>query len=785
MVPVFASFAFLRFNSPPPGPTMSIQTDSRATGPGPEGTLEVFLLGRFAVLADGRPVEKSQWTRHAAAQLVKLLALHPANTLHREQVLDALWPDLDVEPASKALNKAIHAARRALEPGLDSGARSRFLHTTLSTVALAAPVRLWVDADAFVARMTSALGARTCEAFDLAKDLYRGDLLPEDLYAEWASAPRALLRDRYLELLKAYGHFCADRADWPRAILLFQELVEADPANEDAHRALMHLYALSGNRDHSFRQFGRCRAMLKEHLGIRPDRQTIELYERILSGAVEAAPPSGAAPADGERAEASPGELPRYLTSFVGRAAEVEEVSMLLESAGLVTLTGPGGIGKTRLSVVVARAAVSRFRDGVRFVELTGLREPGFVDKAFAGALGVREKPGRPLRGSLLAFLQSKEILLVIDGAEHVIGATAALVDEMLRACPGVTVLFTGREVLYLPGERVYAVPGFALPDPHDAREASEADCVALFADRARAVVPAFALTERSTPLVAALCAALEGIPLAIELAAARLMALSLEQILERLADRRLLDLGSRGGLARHQTLRATIDWSHELLSEEERLLFRRVSPLHGGWTLAAAEAACPEIAGADEAVLEATAGLVRKSLAVASDQDAEVRYRMLDTVRVYAGEKLREADEREAAAARLRSWYRALAEEAEAELKGPRQEAMLARLDREHENIRAMLRVPPAAEGDDANLRICVGLMRFWTVRGHWTEGQALLEEAAAAAERAARVALERPPEIVALELREAASRLGQITGEEVGEDVLDRLFARFCIGK
>ena len=420
--------------------------------------------------------------------------------------------------------------------------------------------------------------------------------------------------------------------------------------------------------------------------------------------------------------EAIPNNLPQQLTTFVGREHELAAVKDELAGTRLLTLFGIGGVGKTRLSLQVAAEVIANHPDGVWFVELAPISDARLVPQAVATVLGVREEPGRSIQDALLQHVRDRSLLLVLDNCEHVIDACAALVHQLLQASAGVSILASSRERFNIAGETVHPVPPLAVPTPDgqpsaDAAGASEA--VRLFVERARATQPNFALTDRNTPAVVEICRRLDGIPLALELAAARLRALPVEEIAARVNDRfRLLTSGDRTALPRQKTLRALIDWSHDLLTEPERVLLRRLAVFAGGFTLDAAEAvtAGGAITAAD--VLELLTGLVDKSL-VTLDADAQ-RYAMLETVRQYALEKLDVSGEGDSVRERHLDFHLALVEQAAAGLSGPLQAQWLERLDRARENILAAhawsLRAPDACE---RSYRLVYAIRHYWFLRG------------------------------------------------------------------
>ena len=447
--------------------------------------------------------------------------------------------------------------------------------------------------------------------------------------------------------------------------------------------------------------------------------------------------------------DARPTNLPLRATPLIGREREVEAVETVLlrEDVRLLTLTGAGGSGKTRLALEVAAELRDRFRDGVWLVELAALAEPALVPEALASALGVREGQGRPIPDALRAFLEPRALLLVLDNCEHLIHACADLVERLLSACPELRILATSREPLRIRSEATWRVPSLAAPDPE--RVPPEPDALArypavrLFEERARAAHPAFLLSPRNAAAVAEICARLDGMPLALELAAARVKVLSPEQIAARLDDRfRLLTAGSRTALPRQRTLRGAIDWSYGLLPGPERLLLRRLAVFAGGWTIEAGEGACSGDGIAADEVLDLLAQLVDKSLVLAEGQDGQMRYRLLETLRQYAEEELRGAGEEAVLRGRHGEWFLDLAERAELGLVGPEQTAWLERLEREHDNLRGALRWAVEHREAETGLRLGAGLWRFWWVHGHLSEGQRWLEAALSQAAGASPIA-------------------------------------------
>jgi len=431
-----------------------------------------------------------------------------------------------------------------------------------------------------------------------------------------------------------------------------------------------------------------------------------------------------------------PHNLPLQLTSFIGREQEMATLPALLDQNRLLTLIGPGGTGKTRLSLQMAADRQETLPDGVWLVELAPIGQADLVPAAVAAALGVQEEAARPLMRSLIAFLKAKTLLLILDNCEHLVAACAQLADTLLRQCPNLRILATSREGLGVSGEVLYPVSPLGVPDlkhlPSPAQLGQYA-AVRLFIERAVAVRPDFAVTNDNAPAVAQICARLDGIPLAIELAAARIAVMPVEQLAARLKDRfRLLRGGLRTALPRQQTLRALIDWSWDLLPDAERAVLRRLAIFAGGADLAAAEAVC---SGADLAayeVLDGLAALVAKSLVTVDTVNGTARYRLLETVGQYAAEQLAAAGEADAVAARHAAWALALAAITAPALRGADQLAALAQLTAEQENLRAALAWSREA-APETHVALATALGPFWLRRGAWSEGRTWLAQALA----------------------------------------------------
>ena len=454
-------------------------------------------------------------------------------------------------------------------------------------------------------------------------------------------------------------------------------------------------------------------------------------------------------PADGEKAHRVvsmgdwwlpvaeiPNNLPHQATSFIGRERELADVRRLLGSSRLLTLLGMGGLGKTRLSLQIAADQIHDFPDGAWFIDLAPISDPALMVSETAQVLGVREEPDRPLLQTLCAHLKNRRALLILDNCEHLIKASAQMASAILKVAPYVRLLASSREALRAPGEQCYPVLPLPVPSRGDDIEAlSRSTAVRLFVDRAQLHKPGFVLTEREAPVVAELVARLEGIPLALELAAARIRALSVADINARLKDRyKLLTGGSRVLQERQQTLRALVDWSYELLEPEEQVVLDRLGVFVGGFDLAAAEAVCGGEPVASEDVLDLLGSLVEKSLVMLEERDDGARYLMLDTIREYAREKLAQREDAAAAAVRHCDHYFAMAKASRVALEGPQQADWLWKIELELDNIRSAIALSLAGGVDPlVPVKFAVAMQGFWILRGYSTEGRKLVKSALA----------------------------------------------------
>jgi non-specific serine/threonine protein kinase len=595
-----------------------------------------------------------------------------------------------------------------------------------------------------------------------AVELYRGPLL-EGCTEEWVLAERQAREEACLGALERLAAAALVGGRPAAAVGHLRRAVALVPLRESAQRALMRALARVGEHAAATMTYRELRLLLHRELNAEPDPETTALFHKIRAEARQLAgsPRASTLPLS-HPPTPPPLRVPRPLTDFVGRQKEVRELAARLAAARLVTLTGAGGIGKTRLAIQVAEEVFAEYADGCWFADLAAVADPPLVPQTVASALGVREHPGEPLTGTLAEFLRAKQLLLVLDNCEHLLQPCTQLVASLLAGCPHVRILATSRQALGITGEVVWRVPSLSLPvdgdgsgthascrcldgsrrvDPATVNDPlatiAQYEAVQLFVQRAAATRSSFALTPSNSTAVVQVCQRLDGIPLALELAAARLKVLSVEQIAARLDDRfALLTGGSRSALPRQQTLRATLDWSYELLAEPEQAFLRRLSVFVGSFTLEQAEAV-----GGSGGVLDLLSELVDKSLVVVEEPGqagpVEVRYRLLETTRQYARERLLDSREADAVHHSHARHFLALAEQAGPYLDGSEEAAWLAQLEAAHNELRVALDWSTRTAADEQEveeaLRLAGALWLFWCLRGHLTEGRRYLERALA----------------------------------------------------
>jgi predicted ATPase/DNA-binding SARP family transcriptional activator/tetratricopeptide (TPR) repeat protein len=679
--------------------------------------VEFRLLGPLEVVVNG---EVRTLPADAERAVLEVLLLNAGRVMSTNALVDALWGEQLPANAANALQGRISRLRRALT----TAGLPETLVITRRPGYLVDVDPEQVDVHRFVRLVSDARGladngssAEAIRLYAQARAMWRGDPLAEFSRQEWSRVEAGRLTELLLAATEEQFELELRAGRHADLVAELEALTARHPLRERLHRQLMLALYRSGRQADALAAFQRIRRTLGAELGLDPSDELRRLEQAILQQ-----DPTLGAPVREPAPSAANTNLPTRLTSFIGRDAELQDVAELLRAGRLVTLTGPGGAGKTSLAVEAASRVLDQFTGGVWLVRLAGVAEPARMPRAVADALGVPEGPG-PVEDQLIGFLRDRRALVVLDNCEHLVDACATLVEQLLGSCRLLRLLATSREPLAVPGEVQFAVPPLAVPPP-DANpgQLPAYEAVQLFLDRAHGALPSFTLDPHVAPHVAEICRRLDGIPLAIELAASRVKTFPVSEIAGRLTDRfRFLTTGPRTAEARQRTLRATVEWSHQLLSEPERVLFRRLSAFRGGWSLEAAEQVCAG-AGIDRAdVVGLMTGLVDRSLVI-TDHRTGVRFRMLETLRHYAQERLVEAEEDRRIAAAHARYVAGVTEQAEPQLRGPDQGRWLRWLQEERDNIDTALSWCHDHVDDDPDLalRLVAALGWFWYFASH-----------------------------------------------------------------
>jgi len=681
--------------------------------------MDFQILGPLEVWADGRQIEIAAAKQRA---ILAILALQANRVVSNERLVQLLWGEEPPETAANTLQVHISQLRKALEPRHRSGAPYEVLVTQPAGYLL----RLGPD-DLDLARFRALVeDARVAKsqgdwqsAASLLRrglDLWRGAPLVDLGDVDFVLGERAQLEQLRLQVLE--DRFEAEMMLGNDAELIgeLEALALKHPTRERLCAQLMTALYRSGRQAEASAAYHRTRNALVEETGMEVGVDLQQVFRQILKHELSLAP--------SHRPRTD--NLPSRLTNLVGRRDETAEICRLLTQSRLVTLTGAGGVGKTRLALHVASEMIPACPNGVWLIELAPLTNADPVERALSAALGIREQSGRRLVESVTAYLAGRQVLLVLDNCEHVIDKVADLADPLLRTCPELRILATSREPLCIEGEAVWRVPSLSVPEggAATAQSIGQADSVALFCDRARLALPTFEITDSNAAQVATICQRLDGIPLAIELAASKLNALSIGQICARLDDRfGLLTGGSRTASPRQRTLRAAVDWSYELLPDSQRKVFRRAAVFAGGTTLEAIEYVCGGDTLASVDVLTDVTELVQKSLIISSEFDGGRRMHLLETMRAYAAEKLSDAGELQTVRNKHLHWYLEFAAAKAAELLGPHQQASTRAIQAELPNFRAALDWA-ASHGDIRGLRLAADLGEYWFRQANFSEG-------------------------------------------------------------
>jgi predicted ATPase/DNA-binding SARP family transcriptional activator len=661
----------------------------------------------------------------------------------RNSLINLLWPESSQTKGQILLRSSLYSIRKALS--------GRWMAADRDNVTFTMDSETFVDVDRFERLLAECethghgndeICADCTRALTEAAGLYKNEFLDGFIlkgsvnFDDWQLLTGENLHIKATEAYDRLACRLAQQQNPREGIKHARRWIELDQANEKAHRTLMELYASAGMKPEALRQYERCRKALANELSVEPTAETNQLYKDVKANRFRES--SG-----NEKENPGARTLPRRLSRFIGRKREIEEIAQLLSQTSLLTLTGTAGCGKTRLAQEVASHAAGRFRHGLWFVDLTPLTEPEYIPSSIAATLGLIEVPDVSAQSMLETYFATKKALVILDNCEHLIAACAQLVDQLLLQCNGLKILATSREPLSIEGEFVWRVPSMATPDfetqdSFSEEELQDYDAVQLFVDRGTSASGIREFSVEDMWFATQICRQLDGIPLAIELAAARLSALSSRQIYERLIDCfQVLTSDSRIKLPRHRTLRAAIDWSYELLTEKEKKLFCRLAAFSGGCSLDAIEAVCVDESGVHERhphgvhetilsgeILYLVTQLVEKSLLLFEAG----RYRLLEMIRQYARGNL-PRDVYDDLRNRHRDWILMFVENAAPELEGWNQQRWLGRLEEEKDNIRSAVNWCRQVDDIDGGFRICRAMFFYWTTRGYYEEGRKTLE--------------------------------------------------------
>jgi predicted ATPase/DNA-binding SARP family transcriptional activator len=683
--------------------------------------LVINVLGTFCIKWDSQPV---RLPTQKIENLLVFLLLHPG--IHsREKLATLFWGESPHENARRSLRQALTILR--------SYFGEQLILSDRESVRIDQSFPINMDLWEFVEKAQLFMNdlSITSDPFD--STLYPDDLLI-DWYDDWLLSLREYYRKIYIDVMLRSVELLRTQSEYHRAIYYAQQILKIDATNERSHQHLMFCFITTGNRDHALRQYETCQRVLQEELNVQPTLETTSLYYWIKESVSSV--PSQAAKIT---------NLPIPISSFIGRSQELTQIKQLLSTRRLVCLTGAGGSGKTRLAIHAATDLIDAYHDGIWWVEFASVTEPSLVPAAVARALGMEVKGQTPVIEAILKFLHKRQLLLVLDNCEHLIDAIAKLVTILLNNCERLKILATSRESLGVMGELVWTAS--TLPVPEEGKIslvniAMQYEAVQLFVERTSAILPGYKLSETDAVPVSKICQRVDGIPLAIELAAARMKIMSAEQIETRLDDLFTLHISSSRTMPdRHRTLRATLDWSYELLSEEEQNLFCRLSVFSEGWTIEAAESVCSGKGIEQRKILELLAHLVDKSL-ITKDR-WRARYRMLETMKAYTRQRLMEKGEFDWVLQCYLDYLLKLAEMADEKIRGPEQLYWLERVKQEEDNLTGALEW---SLNNDANIRaginIVCALTWYWATIGEFITARYWFEQALGKSERLGRTA-------------------------------------------
>jgi predicted ATPase len=698
-------------------------------------TLHISLLGNFCVFDGDTPLTTLNTPR--LQSLLAYLVLHRHAPQSRSHLAFCLWPDSTEAQARTNLRHLIHQLRQTLPCAAD------FMSADGSTVQWRLDSPFTLDVDEFER-------AYAAHDFDRAVKVYRGELLPE-CYDDWIMPERERLQQMFVTSLDQLVQQKEVAGDYVTAIEHARRLLRHDPLREETYCTLMRLYSLRGDRTGVVRIYEMCAAVVRQELGIEPSPGTRAAYTHYFAQSIASGQSTGYRRTP--QADQRLSNLPRPLTRLIGREVEKSQVQELVMSHRMLTLIGAGGVGKTRLALAAVEELIDHFADGVWLVDLAPLSDPALVEQTLAAVLGVQAEGGCPLRDRLAAFVRDRQLLLVLDNCEHLVDAVRLLVEDLLQAAPHLRIMGTSRVVLSVPGEVIWRVPSLSVPEKkpcaadalsggngtspaHDLSELLCYESVQFFADRAAAVLPTFTVNQQNVCAVVSICQQLDGIPLALELAAARVRVLTVQQIADRLNDAlRLLTQNQLMASPRHRTLQAMLDWSYALLTQAEQKLFRGLAVFAGGATFEALEAVCGGDDVEEKQILDVLSGLVDKSLVNVESSGTTSRFWLHEVTRQYAAHRLQcSAEEYRQVKHRHCDYYAGFLQQREMREWGSRQKNAMAEVRVEIENARLAWKWA-AHQRDAYHIKmVAPNLFLFYEAYGWLVEAESAFGQAAAA---------------------------------------------------
>ena len=713
-----------------------LNSNSQSNYPQQASIINIKLLGGFHLHYQGEVVDTINTTR--LQSLLAYLVLHKNEPVSRQHLAFLFWPDTSEAQARTNLRNLLYKLRSAFPDA------NRYIYTDKHMLQWQPSEHFALDVDEFTRLASQSTSIQDLEA---AVEIYSGDLVP-DCYDEWIQSLRESLRQTYLTSLEKLLILLTESKQQDDAIYYSQILLRCDPTHEETYRNLMRFYAQRGDRAGVARIYKTCVTVLDRELDVKPSLATEEAYQKWITYDTDWTAYSQITEIHSQGYSIH--NLPASITSFIGRERELEQVTVLLSDHRLVTLIGPGGIGKTRLALASAMEILSRYRDGIFLVDLAPTNDPGMITLAISDALQANDEIRASGIDGVINHLSDQSLLLILDNCEHLTKDVGDITLTLLRACPYIRILITSREALNVYGETVWRVP--ALPTPRqlekwnieasgdDFQELQVNESVKLFIERAVSTLPTFTTTSEILLAIGEICHRLEGIPLAIEMAAARVKTLSVQQIFQRLDNVfDLLKHPAIGAFPRHGTMEAVMEWSYALLVPTERNLFMRLSAFSGDFSLQAAEKVCAGQGIQEAEILDLLASLIDKSLVETLPTVPETRFKLHEVARQFAQQRLRTHEPSLNWQNRHLDYFLVLTEEAEPKLRTGEQLEWLNRLEIEQENLRAALRWALDKENAfknqhvEAAARMVSALWLFWFIRGRFSEGRRWAEQALA----------------------------------------------------